>query len=228
RAEVARGDASWTLAHDRLVPDIDTAGRVAIVEADGIYELEGCERQILETVDVTRPLGTVTGGERGRRLGDLSLLPEIRRRSLVALALEACGAGRRALEYAVEHASTREQFGRPIGAYQAVSHALATSYAELELARSTALWASWCIAVDDPDAEIAAVTAKAFSADAAVTACERSIQVHGGIGFTWEHVLHRLYKRALGVQAWEASTAALHSEVAAQLLDRPSPDDTGA
>src|SRR5215470_139816 len=63
RAEVARGGASWTLAHDRLVPDLDSAGRVAIVEADGIYELEGCEREILETLDVTRPLGMVSGGE---------------------------------------------------------------------------------------------------------------------------------------------------------------------
>jgi alkylation response protein AidB-like acyl-CoA dehydrogenase len=227
QAEVARGDASWTLARGRLVPDLDSAGRVAIVEADGIYELEGCNRELLETVDVTRPLGVISGGERGRRLGDGSLLPEIRRRSLVALALESCGVGRRALEYAVEHASTREQFGRPIGVYQAVSHALATSYAELELARSTALWAAWCIAARDPQAEIAALTAKALSTDAAVTACERSIQVHGGIGFTWEHVLHRLYKRALGAQAWEASAAEVRSEVAAHLLDRPVLD-TGA
>ncbi len=228
RAEVARGDASWTLARGDLVPDLDSAERVAIIDGDGIYELEGCDREILETVDVTRPLGVVSGGTCGRRLGDASCLPEIRRRSLVALALDACGAGRRALEYAVEHASTREQFGRPIGAYQAVSHALATSYAELELARSAALWAAWCVAAEDPQAEIAAVMAKAMSVEAAVTACERSMQVHGGIGFTWEHVLHRLYKRALGVQAWEASAAELRSEVAAYLLDRQTLDDTGA
>ena len=76
---------------------------------------------------------------------------------------------------------------------------------ELELGRSLALFAAWCIAEDDARAPLAAAAAKAHCADAAVAACERSIQVHGGIGFTWEHVLHRLYKRALGIQAWEAS-----------------------
>ena len=74
----------------------------------------------------------------GERLASTDVLPEIRRRSLVALALEACGAGRRALELAIEYASQREQFGRPVGAYQAVAHPLATSYMELELARSLA------------------------------------------------------------------------------------------
>ncbi len=233
RTEVARGDASWTialgpLALRPLVPDLDTAERVAFVSGDGIYELEGFEREILETTDETRPLGVVVGGKPGRRLGDSGLTSEIRNRSLVALALEACGVGGRALEYAIEHATTREQFGRPIGAYQAVSHPLATSYAELELARSSSLWAAWCVATGDPQLEIAAAAAKALAADAAVTACERSIQVHGGIGFTWDHALHRLYKRALGIQAWEASGAQLRAEVAAHLLDEPIPDDTGA
>ena len=90
---------------------------------------------------------------------------------------------------------------------------------ELELGRSLALFAAWCIAEDDERAPIAAAAAKALCADAAVAACERSIQAHGGIGFTWEHVLHRLYKRALWIQAWEASRAQLRSEVAAHLLD---------
>jgi alkylation response protein AidB-like acyl-CoA dehydrogenase len=227
-AEVARGEASWTFAHGPLVPDLDTAGRVAFVAADGIYELEGCEREVLQTSDETRPLGVVVGGDAGRKLAGSDRLPEIRRHSLVALALEACGVGGRALELAVEHASTREQFGRPIGAYEAVSHPLATSYAELELARSAGLWAAWCVEVDDPGAGIAAAAAKALAADAAVTACERSIQVHGGIGFTWEHVLHRLYKRALAIQAWEASGAELRAEVAAHLLDSPVLDHVGA
>jgi len=224
KAEVASGDASWTIALGPLVPDLDTAQRVAFVGGDGIYELDGFEREVLQTMDETRPLGVVVGGEAGRRLGDSELLPEIRRRSLVALALEACGVGRRALEHAVDHASVREQFGRPIGVYQAVSHPLASSYAELELARSAALWAAWCVAVDDGNASISSASAKALAGDAAVTACERSIQTLGGIGFTWEHVLHRLYKRALGIQAWEASGAQLRAEVAAHLLDGPIDD----
>ena len=90
---------------------------------------------------------------------------------------------------------------------------------ELELGRSLALFAAWCIAEGDDRATLAAAAAKSHCADAAVAACERSIQAHGGIGFTWEHVLHRLYKRALWIQAWEASGAQLRSEVAAHLLD---------
>ena len=69
------------------------------------------------------------------------------------------------------------------------------------------------------EAPVAAAAAKADAADAAVLVCERAIQAHGGIGFTWEHVLHRLYKRALGIQAWEASSAQLRAEVADHLLD---------
>ena len=89
---------------------------------------------------------------------------------------------------------------------------------ELELGRSLALFAAWCIAEDDPRAPIAAAAAKSLCADAAVAACERSIQVHGGIGFTWEHILHRLYKRSLWIQAWEASSGQLRAEIAEYLL----------
>jgi alkylation response protein AidB-like acyl-CoA dehydrogenase len=219
QAAVASGETSWTVALGELVPDLDSAGRVAVADADGIHELEGGERELLQTTDESRPLGRVAGAARGRRLADPAAVVAVRTRARAGLALEACGVGGRALELAVEHASTREQFGRPIGSYQAISHALATSYMELELARSLALWAAWCVATGDAQAPLAAAAAKAQSADAAVAACERSIQAHGGIGFTWEHVLHRLYKRALGVQSWEASPAQLRAEVAVSLLD---------
>ena len=219
QAEVASGAASWTLATGPLVADLDTATRVAYVGGDTIWELEGFEREVLETNDETRPLGVVSGGEAGRELASSELLPQIRSRSLTALALEACGVGARALELAVAYAGEREQFGKPIGTYQAISHPLATTLMELELGRSLALFAAWCISEDDERTPIAAASAKSLCADAAVAACERSIQVHGGIGFTWEHVLHRLYKRALWIQSWEASGAQLRSEIAAHLLD---------
>jgi alkylation response protein AidB-like acyl-CoA dehydrogenase len=219
--EVAAGQGSWTLALGPLVPDLDTADRVATIGGDSIWELDGADREVLNTSDLTRPLGVIMGGEAGRRLAGSELLPLLRSRSLAALSLEACGVGARALELAVEHAAEREQFGRPIGAYQGVSHPLATTAMELELARSLAWWAAWCIAVDDPQATLAAAAAKSYCAEAAVAACERSLQVHGGLGFTWEHVLHRLYKRALWIQSWEASSAHLRGEVATHLLDGP-------
>ena len=95
---------------------------------------------------------------------------------------------------------------------------------ELELGRSLALYAAWCISEGDTRAPIAAAAAKSHCAEAAVAACERAIQAHGGIGFTWEHVLHRLYKRALGILAWEASGAQLRAEIADHLLEG---EDTG-
>jgi alkylation response protein AidB-like acyl-CoA dehydrogenase len=228
RAEVAAGDASWTLAFGPLVPDLDTAHRVAIVGGDGIYELEGEEREVLTTTDQSRPLGVVRGGEPGRRLADAAVLDEIRSRWLAALAIESCGVARRALELAIEHATTREQFGRSIGVYQAVSHPLADAYTRLELARSLSLWAAWCIAADDDQAPVAAAAAKSYATEAAVAICETAIQVHGGIGFTWEHVLHRLYKRALGNESFASSGTRLRAEVAATLLTGPKDRVSGS
>ncbi len=216
--EVARGEASWTLATGPLVQDLDTATRIAYVGGDSIWELEGAEREILLTNDESRPLGVVTGGTAGRRLASSELLPHLRTRSLAALALEACGVGAGALDLAVAHAKGRTQFGKAIGSYQAVSHPLATTLVELELGRSLALFAAWCVAEGDNRASVAAAAAKAHCADAAVAACERSIQIHGGIGFTWEHVLHRLYKRALGIQVWETAGERLRAEIADHLL----------
>ena len=220
QAAVASGDASWTLALAPLVPDLDTTTHVAIVGGDTVWELDGAEREVLATSDESRPLGVVSGGEAGRALFPSELLPALRARSLTILAFEAVGVAGRALELAVAYATEREQFGRRIGTYQAVSHPLASSLAEVELARSLAWWASWCVAHDEPDAPVAAAAAKADAADAAVLACERAIQTLGGIGFTWEHVLHRLYKRALWIQTWEASPAQLRAEVAHHLLDK--------
>ncbi|MGH2819901.1 MAG: acyl-CoA dehydrogenase family protein, partial [Actinomycetota bacterium] len=103
--------------------------------------------------------------------------------------------------------------------YQAVSHQVADAYVEVELARSLAYWAAWCVAEGEAQAAVAAAAAKAFAAEAAVDACERSIQVHGGIGFTQEHVLHLLYKRAQGIASFSGPPAAQRKVVAGSLLD---------
>jgi len=137
---------------------------------------------------------------------------------LAALALEAVGIAQNALELGVAYANDREQFGRKIGVYQAVSHQLADTYVETELARSLAYWAAWCVAENDEQKDVAIAAAKAYASDAAVAACERSIQVHGGIGFTWEHVLHEYYKRALWIQAYGGYPRAQRAKVAAYLL----------
>jgi alkylation response protein AidB-like acyl-CoA dehydrogenase len=135
-----------------------------------------------------------------------------------ALALEAVGVAQRALDLGIEHAKERQQFGKAIGVYQAVSHSLVDAFMATELARSLAYWAAWCVAEADEQAPTAAAAAEAYAAEAAVSACERAIQVHGGIGFTWEHPLHRFYKRAQWIQAFDGFPAGQRAEIAAELL----------
>jgi len=123
------------------------------------------------------------------------------RKLLAAYALEAVGIGSHVVELAVAYVSEREQFGKKIGAYQAVSHAIVDAYVAVELARSLAYWAAWCVATGDAQTDLACAAAKSQATEAAVLASETAIQVHGGIGFTWEHPLHRYYKRALWLDA---------------------------
>jgi alkylation response protein AidB-like acyl-CoA dehydrogenase len=161
----------------------------------------------------------VARGERTYEEGNVALDdPAVRTRAFAALAAEAVGIAQKVLDMAVEYVSTREQFGKPIGVYQAVSHPIVNTYAETELARSLAYWAAWCVAEGDDEAAIAALSAKAFTAETAVAACERSIQVHGGIGFTWEYPLHRYYKRAQWIEAYGGYPAKQRAEVAAILF----------
>jgi alkylation response protein AidB-like acyl-CoA dehydrogenase len=219
QAEVAAGEARWSASLDgSLVPDLGIVDRVAVIE-NGEARAVPAQGEVVETVDRTRRLGRLDPGDGTPLSGDTALL---RPRALAALAAEAVGIGDRVLELGVEHAKLREQFGRPIGVYQAVSHKLADTFVELQLARSLAYWAAWCVAEDDPQAPVAAAAAKAYASEAAVAACERSIQVHGGIGFTWEHVLHRYYKRAQWIQAFLGFAAAQRAEVAEALLGAPA------
>jgi alkylation response protein AidB-like acyl-CoA dehydrogenase len=204
QSRVAAGEERWSAVVDGLVPNLGEVDRV--LTADGAVAAQG---EAARTMDETRPLGRLEAGD----------APVDRPRVLAACALEAIGVGARALELGVEHARTREQFGRPIGVFQAVSHALASSFVELETARSVAYWAAWCVAEGDPQAAVAAAAAKAKATEAAVAACERSIQVHGGIGFTWEHVLHRLYKRAQWLESFAGHPSAHRAAVAAAILD---------
>ena len=208
--EIASGEVRWSAEVDGLVPDLALVERV--VTDSGLAEAAG---ETLETMDSTRRYGRLApGGSREPYEGKIDLT-----HAFVALAAEAVGVAQRALEYAVEYASTREQFGRKIGVYQAISHPLADTYVETEMARSLAYAAAWAVDSDPAAAPVAAASAKAFAAETAVRACERSIQVHGGIGFTWEHALHRYYKRAQWIESFGGYPAAQRAKVAASLLD---------
>jgi alkylation response protein AidB-like acyl-CoA dehydrogenase len=209
RARVAAGEERWSVDVEGYVPWL---GAVDFVVSDGgtAYPARGEE---VTSVDPSRPLGRLEKSD-GEPLAGRANLPRAR----TASAAEALGVAQRALDLGVEHARTRIQFGKPIGTYQAVSHPLAQSYTDVELARSLVYWAAWCVAEEDERASVAAASAKAFATEAAVAGCERSIQVHGGIGFTWEHPLHRFYKRALWLEGFGLRPAQLRLEVANTLL----------
>jgi alkylation response protein AidB-like acyl-CoA dehydrogenase len=143
---------------------------------------------------------------------------DVRRRLLAGFALYQVGLGSKAIELAIEYAGQREQFGKKIGAYQAISHSLVDGYIAVELSRSLAYWAAWCVAEDDDQVDLAVAAAKSQAGEAAVLACEKSIQAHGGIGFTWEHPLHRYYKRALWLEGALGYGREHRAGVAASLL----------
>ena len=231
--EARRSGDRWIVRGETgLVPDAGWVDAFVVPalgpDGIGLYLVERHDSRpqirVLDTVDATRRLGCVSFDDDAARLlaappAAAKILASTRRRGLTALALEAVGIAGHALALGVEHAKSREQFGRPIGAYQAVSHKLADTYVETELARSLAYWAAWCIAEDDTEAELASGAAKLYAAEVAVAACERSIQVHGGMGFTWDHPLHRYYKRALWIESFDRSGAAHRAEIAHALLD---------
>jgi alkylation response protein AidB-like acyl-CoA dehydrogenase len=212
RAAVAAGTTKWSAEVKGLVPWLGSVDKVIGMDGNA-HDAAGEE---LSSVDPGRPLGRLEAGD-GTPLAGPRDIPRAR----AAMAAEAVGIAQRVLELGIEHASSREQFGRPIGVYQAVSHQLANTYADVELARSLAYWAAWCVAEDDEQAPVAAAAAKAFAAEAVVAACERSIQVHGGTGFTWEHPLHRFYKRALWLSGLGATPTELRAEVADAVLGAP-------
>lgn len=193
-------EANPTPTHEQL----EQLGWVGVVESESFLE------------------AAVLFEELGRVLYDgpyiANEVREDRQKQLAAHALEAVGIGSRAVEMAVAYVGEREQFGKKIGTYQAVSHPVVDAYVGVELARSLAYWAALCVATGDPQADVACAAANAQATEAAVRACETSIQVHGGIGFTFEHPLHRYYKRALELESALGFGRELRAEIAAYLL----------
>jgi alkylation response protein AidB-like acyl-CoA dehydrogenase len=135
-----------------------------------------------------------------------------------ALSAEMVGGAEYVLQTSVEYAKTRQQFGKPIGVYQAVSHKLADMLLETESARSATYYAAWAVDADAPDRSLAVSMAKAYTSDAFRRAAGNGIQVHGGIGFTWEHDMHLYFKRAKSSEV-TLGDATYHRELVAQALD---------
>ena len=138
---------------------------------------------------------------------------------IVTLCAEMLGVMQWTLENTVEYAKTRQQFGKPIGVYQAVQHQCADMFQMAESARSAVYYAAWAVSENDPSLKLAVSIAKAFCSDAAREVGNRGAQVHGGIGFTWEHNLQLYYKRAKSSEIMFGDANFHREEIARKVLD---------
>jgi alkylation response protein AidB-like acyl-CoA dehydrogenase len=235
RAERVAGGYRLTGVKE-AVPDAGEV-RVAVVVADagdgpGLFALDLTEHPDavapMSTVDTIRRLARLPlSGQSAQLLVPPDKAAEVLhatwRRSLALLSAEAVGVAQRALDLAVVYARERSQFGRAIGGFQAVAHRLADVYTAVELARSLALRAAWCVEHDaGPVVDEAVLVATVASRAAALRATESAIQVFGGIGFTWEHPAHRWYRRALWIDGFQGHPGHHRARLAELLLD-PNP-----
>jgi alkylation response protein AidB-like acyl-CoA dehydrogenase len=203
----ARADGDGVVLDGEKVLVMDAAGAdfLLVATADGRRHLvergaDGVSVSAEPSIDLTRRLYSVRFD--GVRVGPEATLDGVQEdylpvlcRVCVALAAESTGIAQRTMEMAIGYAKDRQQFGRPIGSYQAVSHRCAQMLLETENARSAVYGAAWAADAEPDSLPLAASMAKAYASDAGWRVPDASIQVHGGIGFTWEHDLHFFLKR---------------------------------
>jgi alkylation response protein AidB-like acyl-CoA dehydrogenase len=182
----------------RVLPSVDETRKLCEVKFDNV------------TVPATALLGDLDGG--------WPALARVTDRAAVALAAEMCGAAQRVLDMTVDYAKLRVAFGKPIGIYQGVKHKCADMLIEIENAKSLTYYAAWAVDESEPDAAMAVSMAKAAASDAGRKVCAAGIQLHGGIGMTWEHDLQLYLKRAKASEI-ALGDATWHRERIARLLD---------
>jgi alkylation response protein AidB-like acyl-CoA dehydrogenase len=223
------GDAFELSGEKTYVLDGHIASEILVVaRADGELALfrvagdaRGLTREALPPLDPTRRIAALRfDGTPATRIssGDISgALERVLDRAIVTLAAEQLGGAQRVLETAVDYAKTRFQFGRPIGSFQIIKHQCADMLVEVELARSAVYNAAFAIEEDPEDAPIAARMAKSYCSDAYLHIANRNIQIHGGMGFTWEHSAHLYFKRAKSSEVLFGSPGFHRERMAASL-----------
>ena len=234
RAE--RDAAGYRLIGTKLfVPDGQNADRIVVAARSGGAgeggislllvdpKAGGVEIEPLESMDRTRRLAEVRfDGARGELLGPenggWSTWEWLRDRTLVALSAEAVGGAEKVLEDSVAYAKERVQFGKPIGVHQAIKHKCADMLMQVESAKSITYYAAWAIDQETEDATLAAAMAKAYTSDAYRHCSAENIQIHGGVGFTWEYDCHLYFKRAKAIEVTYGDPT-YHRERVATLLD---------
>ena len=197
-----------------------TAGGVSLFTVAG--DAAGLTRQSLSTMDQTRKQAKLTfAGTPAKLLGTegagWATMTTVLDLAAIALAAEQVGGAQFVLEMAVQYAKDRVQFGRPIGSFQAIKHKCADMLLEVESAKSAAYYGMWCAAELNEELPSVASLAKAYCSEAYFHAAAENIQIHGGIGFTWEHPAHLYFKRAKSSELLFGDPA-YHRELLAQRI----------
>jgi alkylation response protein AidB-like acyl-CoA dehydrogenase len=210
---------------DTIVVVARTAGTTG---TDGISfftvagDAEGLTRTPLQTMDTTRKqakleFDNVVATPLGSTQDGFAAFSKVLDQAAVALSNEMMGGAQKVLEMSVEYAKVRVQFGRPIGSFQAIKHKCADMLLEVESGKSAAYYASWAAAEDNEELPVVAALAKAYCSEAYFHAAAENIQIHGGIGFTWEHPAHLYFKRAKSSEIYLGDPT-YHRELLAQRI----------
>jgi alkylation response protein AidB-like acyl-CoA dehydrogenase len=205
-----------------FVPDAAVADFIVVVARDGVFVVDakapGVAIRPMQALDLTRKVYSIRfTNAPAEKIGESKNLARAIDIAAVALSAELVGGMQRTLDITVEYAKMRKQFGKPIGSFQAVQHHCADMYLEVESARSAVYYAAWALEENASDAPVAVSIAKMYASDAGRTVGNRGIQVHGGMGFTWENDIHLYYRRAKASET-ALGDATFHRERIARLV----------
>ena len=215
------------------VPDGDAADFAIVLAKEGkglslvIVDLnaKGVKRARLDSLDATRPHAKLEfSNAPAERLGAAgagwSITQDVLTRAAVLMAFEQLGGADRAFQITFDFVMNRFAFGRPIGSFQSLKHRMADLYADRELARSNCYWAAWALENDDEELEVAAASAKISASDAFDNMVVDMIQMHGGVGYTWEYDCHLFYRRAKVLSQNLGQPAAWREKLVTYLIEQ--------
>ena len=217
--------ASGKLTGEKFfVSDAATADFIVVVARNGVFVVDskahGVRIFAMSGMDLTRKLYVVEFNNAPvEEIGATAELPRAFDITTAALAAELVGGMQRTLDITVEYAKTRKQFGKPIGMFQAVQHQCADMYLETESSRSAVYYAAWALEENSPDAARAVSIAKMYASDAGRTVGNRGIQIHGGMGFTWENDVHLYYRRAKASESAFGDAIFHRERIASMVID---------
>jgi alkylation response protein AidB-like acyl-CoA dehydrogenase len=227
RADVKTAVVNGKLTGEKLfVPDADVADFLLVTAGSGVFVVQrnapGVSVAPMPAMDLTRSVYAVRfDNTPAEKLGDASGMERATDVATAALVAEMVGAMQRILDMSVEYAKTRKQYGKAIGAFQAVQHQCADMYLETESSRSAAYYAAWALDHDPVKAATAVSIAKMYASDACRTVGNRGVQVHGGMGFTWENDLHLYYRRAKASETMLGDATFHRERIARLVIDAP-------